>query len=66
MMGAGGKRGMALQIISLILTLVGILGGLFLSLHQAINSKLLPICPVLGGHSTCMRYKSDSNPITSP
>ena len=34
MWGAGGKRGLGLQILSVVLTLIGIAGGLYLSLHD--------------------------------
>lgn len=41
MWGAGGKRGMGLQIISLVLTAGGILGGIFLSLHHQVLQEIV-------------------------
>jgi hypothetical protein len=37
--GAGGKRGMGLQVISVIFTLAGIIGGLFLSFHDQVLAE---------------------------
>jgi len=39
MWGAGGKRGVGLQVISVILTLAGIIGGLFLSFHNQVLAE---------------------------
>lgn len=39
-MGSGGKRGIGLQVLSVLLTLLGIAGGLFLSMHDQVAKAM--------------------------